>query len=78
MYRFLRSHKPYNVPTDAADKVRAICGAMQISTNSEYKLKSLEEKFKFLEACFADFKHTVPNSQIYEVKTVGRYSYPKD
>lgn len=71
----MRPHKPYNAPADAADKVRAICGSLQISNKPDYQLKSLEEKFKFLEACFADFKHSVPNSQIYEIKTVGMYTF---
>ncbi|XP_073840945.1 mitochondrial ribosomal protein L50 [Musca autumnalis] len=68
---FLRPHKPYSAPADAAEKVRAICGSLQISNKPDYQLKSLEDKFKFLEACFAEFKHSVPNSQIYEIKTVG-------
>uniref|UniRef100_A0A1I8NXB2 Large ribosomal subunit protein mL50 n=1 Tax=Stomoxys calcitrans TaxID=35570 RepID=A0A1I8NXB2_STOCA len=68
---FLRPHKKYDAPADAADKVRAICGNIQLPAKSDYQLKSLEEKFKLLEACFSNFNHSVPNSQIYELKTVG-------
>ncbi|TMW51661.1 hypothetical protein DOY81_003250 [Sarcophaga bullata] len=68
---FLRPLKPYDPPANAAEKVRSICATLQIPNKQEYCLKSLEEKFKFLEACFADFQHGVPNSQVHELKTVG-------
>lgn len=40
-------------------------------TQSTHKFASIEEKFNLLAACFNGFKHSVPNSQIYELKTVG-------
>ncbi|XP_037933454.1 39S ribosomal protein L50, mitochondrial-like [Teleopsis dalmanni] len=68
---FLRSHKPYDAPADAVEKVHSICSTLQIPNKNEYKLNNLEEKFKFLEACFASFNHGVPNSQVHEVQTIG-------
>lgn len=44
---------------------------MKIPTQSAHKFASIEEKFNLLTACFNGFKHSVPNSQIYEIKTVG-------
>lgn len=71
MYRFLRPLKPYDPPANAAEKVHTICATLQIPSKKEYRLKNLEEKFKFLEACFADFQHGASNSQVHELKTVG-------
>ncbi|XP_023293760.2 39S ribosomal protein L50, mitochondrial [Lucilia cuprina] len=68
---FLRPHKTYEAPSNVAEKVQAICASLQISNKQDYNLKSLEEKFKFLQACFTDFQHSVPNSQVHELKTVG-------
>lgn len=71
--RFLRPHKTYEAPSNVAEKVQAICATLQMSNKQDYSLKSLDEKFKFLQACFNDFQHSVPNSQVHELKTVGKY-----
>lgn len=71
-YRFLRPLKSYQAPSNVAEKVQAICATLQISNKPDYNLKNLEEKFKFLQACFKDFQHSVPNSQVHELKTVGK------
>ncbi|XP_054732400.1 39S ribosomal protein L50, mitochondrial isoform X1 [Anastrepha obliqua] len=68
---FLRSHKPYEPVQNITDKVRAICINLKISTSTEYKLTNLEEKFRFLDACFKDFQHSVPNSQVHELQSIG-------
>lgn len=71
-YRFLRPLKSYQAPSNVAEKVQSICATLQISNKPDYSLKNLEEKFKFLQACFKDFQHSVPNSQVHELKTVGK------
>ncbi|XP_055841737.1 uncharacterized protein LOC129908924 [Episyrphus balteatus] len=68
---FLRPFKPYDAPNDAVDKISAICASLNISSKTDYKLSNLEEKFKILDACFKDFKHSVPNSQVHEINTVA-------
>ncbi|XP_014094238.3 large ribosomal subunit protein mL50 isoform X1 [Bactrocera oleae] len=68
---FLRSQKPYRPPQNVPDKVRSICNNLKISFANDYKLENLEEKFKFLDACFQDFQHSVPNSQIHELESIG-------
>ncbi|XP_004526980.1 39S ribosomal protein L50, mitochondrial [Ceratitis capitata] len=68
---FLRSHKPYNPPANVAEKVREICSNLQISYADQYKLSNLEEKFTFLNACFQGFQHSVPNSQVHELQSIG-------
>ncbi|XP_075160887.1 mitochondrial ribosomal protein L50 isoform X1 [Haematobia irritans] len=68
---FLRPHKQYDAPSNAKETIIEICGKFQVPTKRDYHFKSLEEKFKMLEACFTEFKHSVPNSVIYELKTVG-------
>lgn len=70
--RFLRPLKSYNAPSNAAEKIQDICSTLKIPNKQEYSLKSLEEKCKFLQACFVDFQHGVPNSQVHELKTVGK------
>lgn len=70
-HSFLRSTKPYSPSIDVQQKVKAICATLQIPEASSHKLTNLEEKFKFLEACCIDFHHSVPNSQVHELNTVG-------
>ncbi|XP_055914817.1 uncharacterized protein LOC129948033 [Eupeodes corollae] len=68
---FLRPFKSYEAPNDAADKINAICTSLNISSKNDYKLSNLEEKFKVLDACFKDFQHSVPNSQVHEINTIA-------
>ncbi|ALC44498.1 mRpL50 [Drosophila busckii] len=70
---FLRPHKPYAPPKDAAERVRAIAAALQLnkSGGDQQKLTELEDKFKLLSACFEELKHGVPNSQVHEINTIA-------
>lgn len=36
-----------------------------------------DDKFKFLELCAKEFDRNVPNSQLFEVNTIGMYIYQK-
>lgn len=67
---FLRSTKPYAPPQNVAGKVKEICESLKVPGKKDYALGSLEEKFTVLEACSNDFMHSVPNSQLYEIKTI--------
>lgn len=72
VYRFLRPNKPYAPVNDAADRVRAVAAKLQMTNGGDQRqLTNLEEKFKFLSACFQDLQHGVPNSQVHELTTVG-------
>lgn len=69
---FLRPHKPYAPVNDAAERVRAIASQLQMTNGGDQrKLTNLEEKFKFLAACFEELNHGVPNSQVHELNTVA-------
>ncbi|KAH8345809.1 hypothetical protein KR067_006153, partial [Drosophila pandora] len=65
---FLRPHKPYTPPADAADRIRSVALSLQLKGE---KLDNLSEKFQFLSACFQELKHGVPNSQVHELNTIS-------
>ncbi|XP_022221451.2 39S ribosomal protein L50, mitochondrial [Drosophila obscura] len=67
---FLRPHKPYAPPSNAAERVRSVAGSLQLTSDNR-KLDNLSEKFKFLSACFQELQHGVPNSQVHELSTVA-------
>ncbi|KAH8317234.1 hypothetical protein KR074_006709, partial [Drosophila pseudoananassae] len=65
---FLRPHKPYTPPVDAADRIRSVASSLQLKGDT---LGDLSEKFKLLSACFQELKHGVPNSQVHELNTIS-------
>uniref|UniRef100_A0A6P4FWM9 Large ribosomal subunit protein mL50 n=1 Tax=Drosophila rhopaloa TaxID=1041015 RepID=A0A6P4FWM9_DRORH len=65
---FLRPHKPYSPPANAAERVRSVAAALQLKSD---QLGNLSEKFEFLAACFQELQHGVPNSQVHELRTIG-------
>ncbi|XP_033242780.1 39S ribosomal protein L50, mitochondrial [Drosophila miranda] len=67
---FLRPHKPYAPPSNAAERVRSVAGSLQLTSDNR-KLDNLSEKFQFLSACFQELQHGVPNSQVHELCTVA-------
>lgn len=67
----MRPTKAFTAPQDTESKVQQICTSLKIPTQGSHKFTSVEEKFNLLSACFVGFQHSVPNSQIYEMKTVG-------
>ncbi|KAH8371513.1 hypothetical protein KR093_007797 [Drosophila rubida] len=70
--RFLRPNKPYTPANDAAERVRSVATQLQMGNGGDQrKFSDLNEKFKFLSACFEQLQHSVPNSQVHELATVG-------
>ncbi|KMY98039.1 39S ribosomal protein L50, mitochondrial [Drosophila simulans] len=65
---FLRPHKPYSPPADAAERIRSVAASLQLKSD---QLGNLAEKFEFLNACFQELQHGVPNSQVHELRTVS-------
>ncbi|XP_017862535.1 PREDICTED: 39S ribosomal protein L50, mitochondrial [Drosophila arizonae] len=69
---FLRPNKPYAPASDAANRVRTVAANLQMAKGGDQRqLSNLEEKFKFLTACFQELQHGVPNSQVHEMSTVA-------
>ncbi|KAH8362823.1 hypothetical protein KR084_001353, partial [Drosophila pseudotakahashii] len=65
---FLRPHKPYSPPADAAERIRTVAATLQLKSD---QLGDLSEKFEFLNACFQELQHGVPSSQVHELRTIG-------
>ncbi|XP_043648342.1 39S ribosomal protein L50, mitochondrial [Drosophila teissieri] len=65
---FLRPHKPYSPPADAAERIRTVAASLQLKSD---QLANLSEKFEFLNACFQELQHGVPNSQVHELRTIS-------
>ncbi|KAI4499526.1 hypothetical protein M0802_005422 [Mischocyttarus mexicanus] len=68
---FLRSIKPYDPPTDIDERIDKICTSQEISNRDETKLEGGLSRFQIFAACAEEFKHSVPNSLLYIIETVG-------
>nr|XP_050858802.1 uncharacterized protein LOC127067648 [Vespula vulgaris] len=68
---FLRPIKPYDPPSDVNERIDKICASQQISTGDEAKLEGGLSRFKIFAACAEEFKHSVPNSLLCIIETVG-------
>ncbi|CAD7081995.1 unnamed protein product [Hermetia illucens] len=66
---FLRSQNPYEPPENVASQVKEIFNQHQVPADGKVELSSLEKKYAILKACSCNFNHSVPNSQIHEMKT---------
>lgn len=67
---YLRPIKPYTPPEDVQSKVLELAKSSNL-INPKQKFSSNEQKFQFLAACFGAFKHSVPNSRLHEIESVG-------
>ncbi|KAG7209055.1 hypothetical protein KM043_015212 [Ampulex compressa] len=68
---FLRSHKPYEPPKDVLSRIDTICERQNIPLNNDTKLEDSVTRFKVLVACEEDLKHSVPNSLLHSIETIG-------
>lgn len=65
--RFLRSQRPYEPPKDAVDIINAI--VKELKGVKDFQA----QKFEFLTRCSNAFsKHSVPNSLLFEIKSLGK------
>lgn len=71
VFRYLRSYKPYDPPSNVSSQVQEFAKSMSLSEAKTFK--SLTEKFQFLNQCFMAFNHIVPNSKVHEIETVGEF-----
>lgn len=67
----MRPNKPWDPPADIQETVLKICAKNGLNANSEFD--SLEVKFTVLKSCFEETGHSVPNSLLHTIETVGMY-----
>ncbi|XP_018561809.1 39S ribosomal protein L50, mitochondrial [Anoplophora glabripennis] len=67
---FLRAQKEYTPPADVQSKLENIFKSVLGSTTNETKLDDIQNKFKVLIACEAEFNHSVPNSLLHTMETL--------
>ncbi|XP_055609726.1 39S ribosomal protein L50, mitochondrial [Uranotaenia lowii] len=66
---YLRSAKPYMPPDNVEQEILKLAQTANIKDSTQ-AFADQKQKFEFLSACFAAFKHSVPNSQLHEIKTI--------
>jgi hypothetical protein len=73
IFRFLRSQKSYEPPSDVKQTVSSI-------VNELGGVKDFQgQKFDLLNRCAATFgDHFVPNSQLFEIRTIGELNNKSD
>ncbi|KAG5312391.1 RM50 protein, partial [Acromyrmex insinuator] len=80
--RFLRSQKSYEPSENAAERIDRICENQTIPVSDDTKLEDHVLRFKLFVACEREFKHSIPNSLLYTIESIGDlkqfYSTPID
>lgn len=71
-YRFLRNIVPYEPPADAAEKLEKLFEEIVGTTDLATTLEG-DKKFQLLTALNQEFSYLVPNSQLYEMTTLGKH-----
>lgn len=66
-FRYLRPYKPYVPKDNVAQEITQLAASLNIPAQR----LSIEQKFDLLNTCFQNFSHSVPNSQIHEIHTLG-------
>nr|XP_022903460.1 39S ribosomal protein L50, mitochondrial [Onthophagus taurus] len=67
---FLRSQKDYNPPNDLNQRLNTIITSVIGSVETTTKLNT-QQKFVILNNCCEEFQHSVPNSLLHKIETVG-------
>lgn len=70
-YRFLRSQKSYEPPKDASERIDRICEGQAVSARDDAELRDPVLRFKLFVACEQEFEHSIPNSLLYTIESVG-------
>lgn len=71
--RYLRSQKPYKPPGDAGQKVLGICERVLGTQAPNATFPSAQDKWKVLTQCSQALGHTLPNSLLHRVTSVGEW-----
>ncbi|KAF5291459.1 hypothetical protein FQR65_LT01770 [Abscondita terminalis] len=69
--RFLRSQKGYNPPENVRNKVNHILEGIIGTKDDNFRLDDLNKRFEIFQACSNEFQHSIPNSLLHVVQTVG-------
>lgn len=72
--RYLRSQNPYNPPENVQGIVDELTTSSSIKSGYNGTQFDLADKFNFLLICAEKFQHTVPNSVLHEITTIGNVS----
>ncbi|EGI57882.1 hypothetical protein G5I_14069, partial [Acromyrmex echinatior] len=70
-FRFLRSQKSYEPSENAAERIDRICENQTIPVSDDTKLEDHVLRFKLFVACEREFKHSIPNSLLYTIESIG-------
>lgn len=76
-YRYLRPQNPYNPPENVPDIVEELKTSSNTKTGHNGTKFNLADKFNFLMICAEKFQHTVPNSVLHEINTIGNVDQPE-
>ncbi|XP_015603113.1 uncharacterized protein LOC107271513 [Cephus cinctus] len=69
---FLRPLKPYEVPADVSERFIKVCQVEGFSTDDNTTIEDPVSRFKLFVACEKEFKHSLPNSMLVDIETIGQ------
>lgn len=70
-FRYNRSQSPYEPPKNVSQTVNKLKADAKLTSGFSGQKFRLEDKFSFLLLCSQEFNHTVPNSSLHEIETIG-------
>ncbi|KAF4514019.1 UNVERIFIED_CONTAM: hypothetical protein B566_EDAN018664 [Ephemera danica] len=69
---FLRAQKSYTPAADVEARLQGIVTSIFTSTqNWDTKITDPTLRFQLLKTCFKEFQHSIPNSMLYAIETIG-------
>lgn len=68
---FLRSYKGYEPASDVSERLNVLCEENGFSTEDKATLTDGVKRFNLLVRCEEEFKHTIPNSLLCSLETIG-------
>ncbi|KAJ8969075.1 hypothetical protein NQ317_001150 [Molorchus minor] len=68
---FLRAQKEYIPPPDLGEKLDSIFNSVVGTSSNKTTLSDLNLRFKVFTACSDQIGHTIPNSMLHHIETLG-------
>ncbi|XP_051170070.1 39S ribosomal protein L50, mitochondrial [Leptopilina boulardi] len=68
---FLRNYKEYHPAEDVSERLNVLCEENGIAILNDTQLTDRIKRFNLLVCCEEEFQHTIPNSLLCSIETIG-------
>lgn len=71
IFSYHRAQDPYTPPENVHQTIEKLKSNAKLNSGTNGKPFTMADKFNFLTICSQEFNHTVPNSALHEMNTIG-------